>query len=110
VGGFLAIIAKGSITVAPGVTTLQGIYLSSSNFVTTSVYVQGVTNDVQLNVAGSVVAWGILDLHRNLGGIGNSTQPAEKFTHRPDLLTNMPKKMKGFALQWQEVPAGSFGN
>ncbi len=106
-GGFLAFIVKGNITVAPGVTSLQGIYLTSANFITTSAYVQGVINDVQLNVAGNVVAWGTFDLQRDLG-TGNITNPAEKFTYRPDFMATMPKKMKGFAMQWQEVPAGTF--
>ena len=106
-GGFLAFIVKGRIIVAPAVTKLQGIYLSTGDFTTQSVYVLNVQNDVPLAVQGSVVTWGNLDLHRNLGGVGNFS-PGESFTYRPDLLTNMPKGMQSFTLNWQQVPAGTF--
>ncbi len=107
-GGFLALIAKGDITVVPSVANVQGLYVADGDFISASQYVTGVTNDIPLNAEGSFVAWGTIDLRRNLGGIDNTTTPAEKFTHRPDLLINMPAKMKTFAMQWQEVPAGSF--
>lgn len=107
-GGFLALIAKGDITVGPEVANVQGLYVANGDFISASQYVAGVTNDIPLNAEGSFVAWGTIDLRRNLGGIDNTTTPAEKFTHRPDLLINMPTKMKTFAMQWQEVPAGSF--
>lgn len=107
-GGFLALIVKGDVSVGAGVANIQGLYVANGDFITLSQYVAGVTNDVALNVQGSVVAWGTVDLQRNLGGPANTSQPAEKFTHRPDLLTNMPEKMKSYIQQWQEVPAGSF--
>ena len=108
-GGFLAFIVAGDVIIEPSVTTLQGIYVASSNFVTESQYELGVTNDVQLKTQGSIVAWGTISLGRNLG-IGNSSIPAEEFGYRQDLLTNMPQKMKTYAMQWQEVVAGTFGN
>jgi hypothetical protein len=80
-GGFLAFIVKGSVTVDPSVTTLQGLYVMDTNFITESDYVLGLVNDVPLDVQGSIVSWGTLSISRNLGA-GNSTAPAEKFTHR----------------------------
>lgn len=106
-GGFLAFIVKGNIVVDPGVTAVQGIYVANGNFTTLSIYSLGVTNDAPLAVQGSVVVWGNMDLRRNLGGAGN-IDPGEQFGYRPDLLTSMPDKLKTFAMQWQEVPAGTF--
>lgn len=108
-GGFLAFIVKGKVVVAPGVTSMQGMYIAGSNFETESVYVDPSPVDTQLNVEGNVIAWGELKLTRNLGATNNTT-PGEKFTFRPDLLTNMPAKMKTFAMQWSEVAPGTFGN
>jgi hypothetical protein len=99
-GGFLAFIVNGNVTVAPGVATMQGLYVMDNDFVTED-------DNTQLDVQGSVVAWGTFSVNRDLGN-ANVTIPAEKFTYRPDLLTNMPDKMKVFALQWQEVVAGTF--
>lgn len=106
--GFLAFIVSGNIKIDPSVTMLQGIYLTSSNFTTLSAYKKDTTDDVPLEVEGSVIAWGLVSLNRNLGP-GNATIPAEKFTFRPDLLTNMPDRMKTFAMQWNEVVAGTYG-
>ena len=106
-GGFLAFIVKGNIVVDPGVTAVQGIYVANGNFATLSIYSLGVTNDAPLAVQGSVAVWGNMDLRRNLGGAGN-IDPGEQFDYRPDLLTSMPDKLKTFAMQWQEVPAGTF--
>ena len=108
-GGFLTLIVNGNLTVAPTVTSIQGIFISSGNFVTESAYVSGTTNDSQLAVDGSVISWGSLALSRNLGA-GNTTSPGEKFTYREDLITNMPDKMKTFAMEWQEVAPGTIGN
>jgi hypothetical protein len=101
-GGFLTFIVNGNVTVAPGVTTTQGLYVMDGNFVTEA-------DSTQLDVQGSVVVWGEFSLGRDLG-TSNATIPAEKFTYRADLIANMPDKMKVFALQWQEVVAGTFGN
>jgi len=106
-GGFLALVVSGNITVDPLVNQMEGIFISSGNFVTESAFESGVVVDSQLNVAGSVISWGSLVLSRDLGG-GNSSTPAEKFSYRPDLLVNIPEKMKTFAMQWEEVVAGSF--
>jgi len=98
-GGFAAFIVKGNITIDPSVTTLQGIYLTNKNFVTE----KSAVVDVPLNIQGNVVAWGLVDFNRDLGGAINAATPAEKVSFRPDLLTNMPDKMKTFAMEWGEV-------
>lgn len=105
-GGYLMVIAQGDVTVDPAVTTVQGIYLANGLFITESA---GVGGDVQLVVSGSVAAWDGVDLNRDLGVVGNAS-PAEQFVYRPDLMTTMPKKVKTFVMEWQEVPAGTFGN
>ena len=106
-GGFLAFIVNGNVSVGSGQTGMQGIYIMDGTFTTNSVYVEGVTNDVPIDVQGSVIAWNSVSLNRNLG-LTNNTTPAEKFTYRPDLLINMPEAMKTFALRWQEVAPGTF--
>ena len=100
-GGFLAVIVKGSVTIDPSVGSVQGLYVMNNNFVTE-------VSATQLVVQGSVVTWGGVSLNRDLG-LGNSV-PAEQFVYRPDLLINMPKKMKTFGMEWSEVVPGSYGN
>jgi len=104
-GGFLAFIVNGDITVAPDVTQVQGLYVADLSLVTES---NGVA-DIQLGFEGSMVAWGGVALGRDLSA-SNIDDPAETFTYRPDLLVNMPEKMKVFALRWQEVVPGTFDN
>lgn len=104
-GGFLAFIVSGDITIDPSVTNIEGLYLMNGNFVTES----SGSGDIQLDVAGSVVAWGGVSLGRDLDTT-NLTEPAEQFSYRPDLLVNMPEAMKVFALRWQEVVPGTFSN
>lgn len=105
-GGFLAFIVNGGVTVGTGVTSLQGLYILDNNFTTNSV---ASGDDVQLTVQGSVITWSGVSLGRDLGSTNINT-PAEKFTYRPDLIVNMPDKMKIFALRWQEVAPGTVGN
>lgn len=107
-GGFVSFIVNGDISVAPAVTNIEGVYIASENFVTDTVDINEVIADVALDVRGTVVAWGSMLLNRSLIS-GNSTTPAEKFTYRADLLENMPDKMKTFAMNWQEVAPGTFG-
>lgn len=106
-GGFLALIVSGNIVIDPLVNLVEGILISSGNFETESAYEEGVVVDSQLNTSGSIITWGSMVLTRNLGP-GNNSTPAEKFSYRPDMLISMPEKMKTFAMQWEEVVAGSF--
>lgn len=103
-GGFLAFIVNGSVRVSPAVTDVAGIYVIDSTLSTES---NGGT-DVAANFQGSVVAWGGVNLGRDLVA-GNLNQAGEKFTYRADLLNNMPDSMKVFALKWEEVVPGTFG-
>lgn len=103
-GGFLAFIVNGSVRVSPAVTDVAGIYVIDSTLITES---NGGT-DVAANFQGSVVAWGGVNLGRDLVA-GNLNQAGEKFTYRADLLNNMPDSMKVFALKWEEVVPGTFG-
>ena len=108
-GGFLAFVVNGKVSVGTETTSVQGMYISSGNFVSQSKFDKDADIvDNPLEIDGTVAAWGDVQLLRNLG-LGNSV-PAEKFVYRPDLLTNMPEKMKTFAMQWQEVSAGTIGN
>jgi len=104
-GGFLAFIVNGGVTVSTNVTSMQGIYVMNDLFVTETL---DPVNDSQLVIEGMVVAWGGVSINRYLGGLINRTVPAEQFVYRADLLTNMPPKMKSFALNWQEVVPGTF--
>lgn len=102
-GGFVAFIVRGNLTVSSTVQDVQGIYDVDGTLTTES----NSGADVQAKFGGSIVAWGGVNLGRDLDS-GNITIPAEKFTYRPDLLVNMPNAMKVFALEWQELAPGSF--
>ena len=105
-GSFLAFIVRGDIDVDPDVDDIQGLYVTDGVFTTESA---SPADDAQLEVQGSVVAWTGVQLSRDLGNPNIST-PAEKFIYRPDLLVNMPLKMKTYALEWTEVVPGTFGD
>lgn len=64
----------------------------NGDFISLSQFVSDLTNDVTLNVEGSVIVWVIVDLCRNSGCIKYTNQSTEKFTHCLDLLMNMPQK------------------
>lgn len=102
-GGYLSFIVNGNVAVSPAVVSMQGLYVVDGTFASES---NGGT-DLALEVEGSVVAWGGVSLGRDLAST-NTTLAAERFTYRPDLLTNMPEKMKVFALKWEEVVPGTF--
>lgn len=102
-GGFVAFIVNGNLAVSPAVTSMQGLYVIDSTFASET----NSGTDVALGVEGSVVAWGGVSLGRDLVNT-NSTIPGETFKYRPDLITNMPEKMKVFALKWEEVVPGTF--
>jgi hypothetical protein len=101
-GGFLAFVVKGNIIVDSSVTEIHGLFVSDGDFNTLSA-----GTDTQLRVEGSVVAWGNVNLARDLVG-DNSNTPAELFVYRTDLLTAMPDEMKSFVMQWSEVVPGTY--
>lgn len=102
-GGFLSFIVSGDIIVDPAVRQIQGLYIADGVFRT----LQDPIVDVSLEVEGTVVAWKNIELIRDML-LGNSAGPAEKFIYRPDLIENMPDKMKAFAMQWNEVVTGTY--
>lgn len=104
-GGFIAFIVNGTMRVSPAVADIQGLYVIDGVLVTETN--SGV--DVAANFEGSVVTWGGVNLGRDLVA-GNTTAPGESFLYRTDLLNNMPDAMKVFALKWEEVVPGTFGN
>lgn len=107
-GGFLTFIVNGDVTIDPAVTSVQGMHIASGNFTTETVDGSHAVADSALEMQGNVIAWGTFSLGRSLIS-GNTLGPAESFVYRPDLLTNMPDKMKTFAMNWQEVAPGTFG-
>ena len=92
-GGFLAFVVNGNVSVDPAVTDVQGLYVIDG------VFASGTTGaeDVALTTEGSIVAWGGVSLSRDLGS-DNTLYPGEKFVYRPDLIVNMPDKMRSYAL------------
>lgn len=108
-GGFLAFFVKGDVTVASDVTKVQGLYDMSGNYRTESKYVLLILDDDPLEFQGSLVVWGNINMARDLGRT-NKTLAGDSFVYRPDLITNMPNRLKSFAMQWQEVAPGTFGN
>ena len=104
-GGFLMFIVKGDINVSHTVNDVQGLYVADGNLNTET----NATTDNPLTFEGSMVAWGAVNLGRNLKAF-NITTPGETFIYRPDLILNMPNNVKTFAMQWREVVPGTFGN
>jgi hypothetical protein len=85
-GSFFAVIAKNKITIQPGVTNVQGIYIADDQLVVSF-------SGDQLTGEGMFIGWAGVDLSRTLGSL-NSTTPAEKFIYRPDFLLNAPDWFK----------------
>lgn len=102
-GGFLAFMVNGSLRVSPAVAQVEGLYVVDGTLITES----NGSVDMGLSFEGSMVAWGGVNLGRDLVS-GNSLSAGESFRYRPDLLLNMPDSMKVFALKWEEVVPGSF--
>jgi hypothetical protein len=100
-GGFLAFIVSGDIIIDPtvagsaAVPAVQGIYVADGTINTGS-------GASALYGAGSFIGWTDVDLNRDLGA-GNSANPAELFTWRPDLLINAPDEFRRANYEWQEV-------
>lgn len=101
--GFLTVIASGNITIAPGVTNLQGLFLANGIVFT------GTNNgaDSQLSVRGALLGWGGVSLQRDLdrgrSTRANNTRPAEVITQAPDLMMLFPKELMRDSLTWREI-------
>jgi len=106
---FLAIIARGNIYVAPGVTTLDGLYISqpdtSSGGGIFNTCTPGDFCNQQLVVNGAVIAQGVqlLRAHGTVGPLEQdqnnlTTNPAEVFNFVPSMVMGLP--------YWQNVDRG----
>jgi hypothetical protein len=109
-GGFLSIIASGNITVANTVgnatltdatPNVEGIFVSSSQFVVEGGRAGG---DLRFVGAGTFVGWNGVGLQRQFANKPDNDQtPSEQFIYRPDILANTPEALKRPIQIWQET-------
>lgn len=108
---FMAIVGKnggagGDINVSPTVTdsgttkALTGIYYCEGHFRTGTT---GTSTDGKLSVLGSVAALQGVNLERDLGTVGNITDPSEVFGISLDLFLKYPTALTFKRPIWQEV-------
>ncbi len=98
--GFFMTAVDGNISVASSVgggggANLEGIYMADGTFS------DGV-GATQLQVRGSVVAYGGVNLQRDLLA-GNVTDPGEYFIYAPDQILLYPSKLGVRKIHWKEV-------
>ncbi|MBI4064792.1 hypothetical protein HY409_00275, partial [Candidatus Gottesmanbacteria bacterium] len=107
--GFVAVIAKGNITVSPSV----GVPYSSSNPVVEGIYITSPLGTFHTGASvagterfvgkGSFIA-GDFRLERDLEVVNqNTTTASELFLYNPRLLIAMPDAMKDLPVTWEEV-------
>lgn len=107
VGFFMAIAGKGpngtkgNILVDQSVgggsgPNLEGIYVADNSFSDTG-------GALRLHVRGSVVAYGGVQMYRNLGDAPNADQSAEFFEYAPDQIMLFPSKLGTRKINWKEV-------
>jgi len=96
VGGFLAVIASGNISVADTVVNVEGVYIADG------IFSSGAGGN-QLIGEGMFVGWIGISLGRNLADDLDNTLPAEKFYWRPDLQLNAYQYMLKPYYSWKEV-------
>jgi hypothetical protein len=98
---FMAIVDR-NVTVNPAVggatAALEGLYLADEAF---SDGTTGDQTDVRLHVRGSVVAFGSVNLQRDLGT--NNSSSAELFEYAPDQIMLFPKVFGVRKINWKEV-------
>lgn len=99
-GSFFAIIASGTITYSPGVTSAQGWYVADSIYVPCAI-TAGACNktDVQFEGQGSFVGWSGINLYRDMAA-ENNNNPSEKFIYRPDFLLNAPTPIRVYSKKY----------
>jgi hypothetical protein len=109
-GGFLAFIVKGKVTFANTIghntftlttANVEGVYISDQQIV-----IQGglAGGDRKFVGEGSFIGWGGVTLGRTYANKSdNDTQPTELFRYRPDLMINVPERMKKPLYGWQET-------
>ena len=96
----------GNIIVSPtvgggGSANLEGIYEADGSFQDGTN--QPTTNDNQLWIRGSIVAYGSVGLSRDLGGTTNLTVPAELMEFAPDQIMLFPSVLGERKINWKEV-------
>jgi hypothetical protein len=110
-GSFLAIITGGNITFGAATRNVAGVFIASGILTVnnaSSVTPGGV--DRQFKGEGIFAGLGGTNgvvLNRSLNSSGgdfdNNTDPAEKFTYRPDFLINAPDEFRKISVAWTEV-------
>ena len=87
---------KGNIKISPGVVKVEGVFVTDNQFMT------GIDNK-KLTVQGSVVAWGGIDMQRDLGPVDNQYDPAEFFVYQPEIAIMFPQSLTDYDINWKEV-------
>jgi hypothetical protein len=99
-GGYLAIIANGTITFTSDVTSAQGVFVADSISIPSNG--SGLHDDLLFTGSGSFIGYNSIVMSRDRGSI-NNTAPAETFIFRPDLVINSPLPMMTKDSTWREV-------
>ncbi len=98
-GSYLAIIASGKITFAPGVTEADGVFIAN---VIELASTGDVATDQQFQGNGTFVGWNGVLISRDLG-IRNNAMPTARFAFRADFPINAPEALKVPQISWKEV-------
>lgn len=129
-GGILVFIVQGNVFISPNVgyqlnptaptvpavtianSNLSAVLVSDSNIIIQSKSINpalyGSLPDRKLIVAGTLAAWGEVQLNRlfaeanSSGAILNSMQATENILFRPDFVVNWPNELKTYNYNWQE--------
>jgi len=101
--GFFMVIVDGDIDVKIDENSgtdpeLEGVFVSDGSFNTDP---EGNINE-QLWVRGTVIAWGGVNLQRDLGD-DNANTPAELFEYSPALYLAIPSNLNEKIMRWKEV-------
>ena len=108
VGGFLAIISSGNISIGDEVTNIEGVYIADGIIATCESSEcgnsegSGDITDEQLTVEGILVGWGGVDLRRNFASADSNLNPSEFLIYRPDLQMNAYKYLLRSHYTWEE--------
>ncbi len=108
VGGFLAIISSGNISIGDEVTNIDGVYIADGIIATCESSEcgnsegSGDITDEQLTVEGILVGWGGVDLRRNFASADSNLNPSEFLIYRPDLQMNAYKYLLRSHYTWEE--------
>src|SRR3989344_2657901 len=98
----LTIITNGNIQAADPLTRLEGVYLTDGQFRTCASATRGTPLADQFRFRGSVIAWGGVELARDLD-LDNRMAPAELFTYEPEFLSRLPDFIQRSIFSWHEV-------